>query len=63
MHEDFSSWTDKKIDQRYHIKGKLKNGGMGVVFLAFDLHLNKEVVIKVPILKYSGKKNRNTSKV
>ena len=56
MHEDFSSWTDKKIDQRYHIKSKLTNGGMGVVFLAFDLHLNKEVVIKVPILKYSGKK-------
>ena len=56
MHEDFSSWTEKTIDHRYHIKSKLTNGGMGVVFLAFDLHLNKEVVIKVPILKYSGQR-------
>lgn len=56
MIEDFSPLLDKNIGQRYRIKGKLKNGGMGFVFLAFDLHLNKDVVVKVPILNYSGQK-------
>lgn len=57
MYEDFSAWTEKIIDQRYRIKRKLTNGGMGMVFLAFDLHLNKDVVIKVPVFKYSEQKN------
>lgn len=53
---EFSSWIEKIIDHRYFIKRILANGGMGVVFLAFDLHLNKDVVIKAPILKYSDPK-------
>ena len=57
MNVDFSTWTEKIIDQRYRIKRKLTNGGMGMVFLAFDLHLNKDVVIKVPVFKYSEQKH------
>lgn len=52
MNEEFSSWIEKIINQRYRIKRKLANGGMGMVLLAFDQHLNKDVVIKAPILKY-----------
>lgn len=56
MNEEFSSWIEKIINQRYRIKRKLANGGMGMVLLAFDQHLNKDVVIKAPILKYQQQK-------
>ena len=56
MSEEFSSWIEKIINQRYRIKRKLANGGMGMVLLAFDQHLNKDVVIKAPILKYQQQK-------
>jgi serine/threonine-protein kinase len=57
MNEEFSSWIEKIINQRYRIKRTLANGGMGMVLLAFDQHLNKDVVIKVPVFKFSEQKH------
>ena len=51
--ETFDPWTElvQKLRQatigEYEIKGELGRGGMAAVFLAYDLHLNRKVAVKV----------------
>ena len=41
-------WTDQKLAGRYLVREKLGSGGMGTVYLARDLKLDAEIVIKAP---------------
>ncbi|HUG93458.1 MAG TPA: bifunctional serine/threonine-protein kinase/formylglycine-generating enzyme family protein [Planctomycetaceae bacterium] len=41
-------WTDQKLAGRYLVREKLGSGGMGTVYLARDLKLDADVVIKAP---------------
>jgi len=54
MQSHFLTWVGEILDSRYEIKSILANGGMGAVLLASDIHLHKEVVIKVPFLRNSN---------
>lgn len=42
-----TNWTGRILDGRFRIDGALANGGMGAVFLATQLELQRDVVIKV----------------
>ena len=43
-----SHWSDQKLAGRYLVREKLGSGGMGTVYLARDLKLDAEIVIKAP---------------
>ena len=50
------SWVGKKIADRFDVIKSISNNGMGVVFLAFDNNLQKNVILKTPLIKdYSMK--------
>jgi serine/threonine-protein kinase len=48
MPADPYQWTDQKLSGRYLVREKLGSGGMGTVYLARDLKLDADVVIKAP---------------
>ena len=44
------SWVGKKIADRFDVIKAISNNGMGVVFLAFDNNLQKNVILKTPLI-------------
>lgn len=50
----FAEWTGRTIDDRYQIESLLGEGGMGAVFLAHHLRLDKKVALKVILPQFAG---------
>ena len=50
----FAEWTGRTIDERYRIESLLGEGGMGAVFLAHHLRLDKKVALKVILPQFAG---------
>jgi serine/threonine-protein kinase len=50
----FAAWTGRTIDDRYRIESLLGEGGMGAVFLAHHLRLDKKVALKVILPQFAG---------
>ena len=45
--DTYSKYIGQLLDNRYQIKSLLGNGGMSLVFLAYDTILNREVALKI----------------
>ena len=56
------SWVGKKIADRFDVIKAISNNGMGVVFLAFDNNLQKNVILKTPLIKDSSIKSEITER-
>ncbi len=50
----FQAWIGRTIDDRYRIEAMLGEGGMGAVFLAEHLKLQKKVALKVILPRFAG---------
>ena len=46
-----NTWVGKKIADRFDVIKPISNNGMGIVFLAFDNNLQKNVIVKTPLIK------------
>ena len=46
-----NAWVGKKIAARFDVIKPISNNGMGIVFLAFDNNLQKNVILKTPLIK------------
>jgi serine/threonine-protein kinase len=51
---DDASWVGRVVDDRYRIEKLLGEGGMGAVFLAEHLKLQKKVALKVILPQFAG---------
>ncbi len=51
---DFAAWLGRTIDDRYKIEQLLGQGGMGAVFLAEHVKLQKKVALKVILPQFAG---------
>ena len=51
---DFAAWLGRTIDDRYKIEQLLGQGGMGAVFLAEHIKLQKKVALKVILPQFAG---------
>jgi len=51
---DFAKWLGRTIDDRYKIELLLGQGGMGAVFLAEHVKLQKKVALKVILPQFAG---------
>jgi serine/threonine-protein kinase len=50
-HNLTNAWVGKKIADRFDVIKPISNNGMGIVFLAFDNNLQKNVIVKTPLIK------------
>jgi len=57
-----TAWVDQKIADRFDVIKTISNNGMGVVFLAFDNNLQKNVILKTPLIKDSSMKAEITER-
>lgn len=57
-----NNWIGKRIAERFDIIKSISNGGMGMIFLAFDQNLQKRVVVKTPLIKDIKHKSEITSR-
>jgi serine/threonine protein kinase len=57
-----NNWVGKRIADRFDIIKPISNGGMGVIFLAFDQNLQKKVVVKIPLVKNIDHKSEITAR-
>ncbi len=51
---DAATWIGRTIDERYRIEQLLGQGGMGAVFLAEHVKLQKKVALKVILPQFAG---------
>ena len=51
---DSASWLGRTIDERYRVEQLLGQGGMGAVFLAEHVKLQKKVALKVILPQFAG---------
>ena len=49
-----AAWIGRVVDDRYRIDGLLGEGGMGAVFLAEHLKLQKKVALKIILPQFAG---------
>ena len=57
-----NAWVGKKIADRFDVIKPISNNGMGVVFLAFDNNLLKNVILKTPLIRDSSVKAEITER-
>ena len=57
-----NTWVGKKIADRFDVIKPISNNGMGVVYLAFDNNLEKNVILKTPLIKDSSIKSEITER-
>ena len=56
------TWAGKKVADRFDVIKPMSTGGMGAIFLAFDNNLNKNVILKTPLIKDSSNKKEITDR-
>ena len=61
-HNLTNAWVGKKIADRFDVIKPISNNGMGIVFLAFDNNLKKNVILKTPLIKDSSIKSEITER-
>ena len=55
MAADGGTWIGREIAEgRYQILGRVGQGSMGRVYMAYDRHLETDVVLKFPVVRDEG---------